>query len=916
MSASSGGVRLKSMQVPPHELKAPSTTSRRLQETLRLPRGARFFNCALQVNPWSYLQRHRKTGRFSSETEYNAAILAACQAQGVEVIAVTDHYRVDGSQSLTLAAREAGLFAFSSFEAVSKDGVHFLCFFDPDKDERALERLLGELGIHSQKDDSPIGDKDSIELLACLRERGGVCVAAHVAGAGGLLRKLSGQSRAKVWTSDEFLACALAGPIQDAPDDLRQILQNKDPAHRRARPIAVINAQDVNNPEDLQLPGATSFIKMSSPSVEGLRQAFLDPESRIRLNSDPAPEEHSEFVAMTWEGGFLDGIGVHFNENLNVLIGGRGAGKSTLLESLRYCLGLDPIGDDARTVHGSVVKYVLKAGTKVSLLIRSCRPSPRHYTIERIVPNPPVVRNESGEILTLLPRDIIPNTEIFGQHEISELTKSREKLTLLLSRFVDVDDSTSRRKVEVRRELERSRVALAEIVREIRTVDDRLAALPSLEETLTRFREAGLEEKLKGQTLLVREEKLLKTAEERIHPFRALQHSLRDALPIDRAFLSPKATEGLPSADLLAELDGQIDVFNTRVASLSEALAAEITHFDEGLREIRLRWLERRKSTDDAYQRILRELQKSKVDGAEFVELRRRIEELRPLTEKRVQLERDLREAQVQRRSLVVEWEELKAQEFRAIERASSKVSRRLRDRVRVNVEMSGNREPLAKLLRDSVGGNLSAALERLRTVPDLSLSALAEACRAGRDALVRDFGIPPGSAERIANAESDLFMRIEELELPATTQLELNVAPDNAPPEWRSLDALSAGQKATAALMLLLLDSEAPLVVDQPEDDLDNRFITDGVVPTMRREKRRRQFLFSTHNANIPVLGDAELIVGLTAQGDAAEGGARALIRTEHMGSIDSSAVRELVEEILEGGQMAFEMRRLKYGF
>ena len=68
--------------------------------------------------------------------------------------------------------------------------------------------------------------------------------------------------------------------------------------------------------------------------------------------------------------------------------------------------------------------------------------------------------------------------------------------------------------------------------------------------------------------------------------------------------------------------------------------------------------------------------------------------------------------------------------------------------------------------------------------------------------------------------------------------------------------------------LLLLLLESDAPLIIDQPEDDLDNRFITEGVVPKMREEKRRRQFVFSTHNANIPVLGDAELIVGLAATG------------------------------------------------
>ena len=156
--------------------------------------------------------------------------------------------------------------------------------------------------------------------------------------------------------------------------------------------------------------------------------------------------------------------------------------------------------------------------------------------------------------------------------------------------------------------------------------------------------------------------------------------------------------------------------------------------------------------------------------------------------------------------------------------------------------------------------------------------------------------------------------MRIEELDLPPTTAIRLNTAPVVEPPSWQTLDELSTGQKATAVLLLLLLESPSPLIVDQPEDDLDNRFITEGVVPGMRAEKQRRQFVFSTHNANIPVLGDAELMVGLTASGEAERGHAR--IASEHVGSIDDRPVRELVEEILEGGKDAFERRRRKYGF
>jgi len=156
--------------------------------------------------------------------------------------------------------------------------------------------------------------------------------------------------------------------------------------------------------------------------------------------------------------------------------------------------------------------------------------------------------------------------------------------------------------------------------------------------------------------------------------------------------------------------------------------------------------------------------------------------------------------------------------------------------------------------------------------------------------------------------------MEIEELDLPSTTHVDLNIAADEDPPAWQALEDLSTGQKATAVLLLLLLESDAPLIVDQPEDDLDNRFITEGIVPKMREGKRHRQFVFATHNANIPVLGDAELIVGLRAIGEAGQG--KGEIPREHVGSIDDQSVRELVEEVLEGGKEAFEMRRLKYGF
>ena len=157
--------------------------SDRMQAALNLPNGARFYRCALQVNPFAYLERHKKATPFKSEDEYNEAIIETCLAIGIEVIAVTDHYRVRHSSGLVRAAREANLHAFSGFEAVTKDGVHFLCLFDPDKDE-FLERFIGECGIHDTDRPSPTGSKDSIELLECAKTWGAVCIAAHVASEG------------------------------------------------------------------------------------------------------------------------------------------------------------------------------------------------------------------------------------------------------------------------------------------------------------------------------------------------------------------------------------------------------------------------------------------------------------------------------------------------------------------------------------------------------------------------------------------------------------------------------------------------------------------------------------------------------------------------------------------------------------
>ena len=886
----------------------------------KLTRGAVFHRCALQVNPHDYSGTFRGKEVAGDAGSHAKAIVEKAAEIGISVLAITDHNNVNEIEAFRDAAASRGITIFPGFELSSSEGIHVLCIYPPNTEEEKLGRFLGEFGIYGTESSSDLSSLPLVEILQKVRTQGGITIAAHVTTAKGLFKILEGKARINAWQSKDLLAIQIPGSVEELPQGIQQIVENKNADYRRSHmvgdnlAVAVVNAKDVVNSEDLEDPSATCWIKMSEVGIEGLRQAFLDPESRIRLNSDPLSEEHAELISLTWQGGFLDGAAFHFNPNLNVLIGGRGAGKSTVIESLRYVLGLEPIGEEASKAHRGIVRQVLRGGTKISLLVRSHRPTNRQYRIERTVPNPPVVREESGQVSNLLPEEILPRVEVYGQHEISELTRSREKLTRLLDRFVERDSSLSRRKVDLRRDLEKTGRSMLDVSAELGQIEERLATLPGLEETLERFREAGLEDRLREQSLLVREERVLGSIPERLEPLRECLEILRQEIPIDRVFLSPRALEDLPGKEILAGANDVLERLSLDLEELVSRFEAALAQADSGIDEIRTRWNERKREVQTGYERILRELRKSAVDGEEFIRLRREIEGLRPLRERESLLQRLNKEYTEQRRMLLAEWEDLKAEEFRLLDRAAKNVGRKLHDCVWVEVAAAGDGEPLFQVLRDEIGGRLSEVIDALTKKEGFSLPQFVECCRMGAEAVHRAYAIPPAQAKRLAEGSPEVLMRIEELELLPTTEIRLNTAPADEPPSWQTLEALSTGQKATAVLLLLLLESDAPLIVDQPEDDLDNRFITEGVVPRMREEKRRRQFIFSTHNANIPVLGDAELILGLTALGEADGGNAR--IDPDHMGSIDARPVRELVEELLEGGKDAFETRRLKYGF
>ncbi len=254
----------------------------------------------------------------------------------------------------------------------------------------------------------------------------------------------------------------------------------------------------------------------------------------------------------------------------------------------------------------------------------------------------------------------------------------------------------------------------------------------------------------------------------------------------------------------------------------------------------------------------------------------------------------------------------MRGQRIQALQKAAKKLNKRLEGKLKVEIVPEADRTPLMTFLLgcklDGVGEKRLAFIEEAETISPLSLAQSIQ--KGSANVQLGWMGVTQMVADALTKLQSSQLMELEALELEHRVDIFLNVAHGKADPVFRPLGKLSTGQQCTAILHMLLLESVDPLLMDQPEDNLDNAFIADRIVAELREAKTRRQFLFATHNANIPVFGDAEWIGVFTA---AENHGCLAL---EAQGSIDVPVIRDQVASILEGGRDAFIQRKEKYEF
>jgi DNA repair ATPase RecN len=720
--------------------------------------------------------------------------------------------------------------------------------------------------------------------------------------------------------------------------------------YREQRHWALVECSDPHRYEAIGTRYA--WLKMEVPDVEGIRLALLDPESRLRRMADGPPGRAYPRVERLQirNTDFFEDIEIPFNPCLTTLIGGRGSGKSTVAEYLRYAFDRarpedfpGEGGDEIRTNVEALLAlkrardYGETPGTllpgwelKADLVVAE-----RRYRVQRAQEGLTVVRDPDTASAQLAPLEVrsLVAPRILSQRQIARIARDPASQRSELDALLDGNqlrqfDEERRQLVERLTQLQATRARLKERRKtlparqtELQKINDQIAFLEASggKEILARFDAYQREEHWLNDALL--EVGSLATT------FEEQAVAARDG--VDRVGTPPAGTS---NENWLRQVSERL---KARFEQAAAALRNEATSLGEFVQSVRneqqQRWQPGFQQARQEYDRLREEMKARGVDFTQHEKLlqqrallQREVEELRRLDEEIGRTEAAIGDT---RGSLVRLYEvrlELRRQQAGALEALDADVRLEVlgfRDRKDFESRReewfagAGLQERDWTLLVEYVfasSGSVPDRIAGLATALRKDIEQTQDQGRApdpGNAAITALLGVESASLTKF------FFRALERAGRIRLDEMERFLPEDAVEAKVRGADGIlkpittgSVGERSTAILSLLLSAGNQPLIIDQPEDDLDNRYVYDVVVSLLRRRKFSRQIIIATHNANIPVNGDAELIVALGTE--------KRFGIVLASGSIDRPDVKEQVSVIMEGSAEAFRLRSERYGY
>lgn len=647
---------------------------------------------------------------------------------------------------------------------------------------------------------------------------------------------------------------------------------------------ALVEGSDPKSISDIGKGDRCTYLKIGEYSYAAIKFALQDYRDRV---SESVPDNKHGFIeSISFQGGKIDGQTIMFSRELNTLIGIRGSGKSSILEAVRYVLGLTAQMD--KDYKESLVKNVFGSGGKATLNVIDKHG--KHYSVSRILGERINVLDETGNDLNINPISLFDGVQYFGQKDLSSSADHENGLLeKLISGRIGQPSNLDNCVNELIKTVER----LLDVSKIPQQMTEVTTQQTELEHKLSIFEEKGVADKLKKQSGYATDTAKLDAVKNRID---TILRDIRTAFSKNSVVSS--ALDGY-SSDFNKDIFGDVSIvlssIDAQLAQIGSCIV-EIEKQRSGMDDLISRLKERIDSLADEFAEIKREIKDDTLDVDSFVkmtaELQKTKEKLKQLSEEassKSKIEASFTKATRERNeALLATYNAYKAETERINQNQTE---------LKIEITFKGDREGFkAQLKNDFKGTGIS----------DIKYQAI---CDSFTDyaAIIEDWIVCDGSKLKGIVTPGE-YVKLED-KLRGQYEELLNRQVENKVDIYyhgKLLRQHSIGQRASALILFILTQDDNDIIfIDQPEDDLDNKVIYDEVITAIAQKKPYMQFIFATHNANIPVLGDSERVLVVEFQESRID---------VAKGNIDLDSTHKQIVDIMEGGKEAFDKRQLIY--
>lgn len=862
--------------------------------------------------------------------------------QGIDCVAVTDHNSGAWIDPLKQALQELvseghedyrPLYLFPGVEITVQGNIHILAIFDPNKATSDIDSLLGAVRYRATKGKSDgCSECSAVEVIDEIARSGGLAIPAHVDQASGLFTVCTGNTLEQVLGNKRVFAMEVTDLAKAKPQ--LYIGNNLK--------WAEVLGTDSHHPSGTSgqcYPGSHfTWVKMSEPSYDGLRLALIDGALSLnrsdQFTGDPNTHGQLAIESIVVNDAKYLGRGQSFscqlNPWLNTIIGGRGTGKSTSLEFLRIALKRKE--EIPKSLEKEFTKYsqtsstredegLLKDATKITVGFRKdggrfritwSNTDNRHAIEEETSPD--TWSASEGDIAQRFP------VRIYSQKQIFELAKHPQALLQV------VDDATAVNHRDWQLEWEELvskylsiRAQEREVLAGLQEESVIKGQLEDVKRKLEVFEKAGHADVLKAYQRRQNQSKAIDFWE------KTWECSAEQVRDISRSLLPPELD--LQHFDIGNVDDKELIDGAAGIRAMFEKLQSEMNSIAQRIDDAKSTWNQARPNLE-----ISKKITAANQEYADLLGQLSAVGAGDPsaygvLVKQRQDLDEKLKGFNKKRETL--------AQHQKSAEECLAKLHEH---RAKI-IKLRGD------FLKDTLASN---SYVQINVIPFGNKTTVEEEFRnlidRGNGGFDRDIGVVGGDEGLLATLTQNCSKTMEEkIDALKTSLLAIHVndatavaaAKDRrfvshiqglAPEQidrircWFPNDSLdvryslkdgdgfkpveqgSPGQKTAALLAFILSYGDEPLVLDQPEDDLDNHLIYDLIVTQLRSIKQKRQVLVVTHNANIVVNGDAENVIAL----DVRSGQTRIVTQ----GGLQEPSIRDEICRVMEGGKEAFYQR------